>query len=252
MPPAGGAPDVVVAVPRVPPPRVEVLTEDLRVLKVTVSRLARLEAAKMALSHRFREGRFEDVIGTCIEVFLEQDARQHGRTPPKRAVRAAAPRNPAPTGVGQAASTASAREDRGKPASGGLAPAETVADIPPRLLRRTRYVPVAVLRAVWARDGGCCSFRGPDGHVRRSRYRLELGHLQPWALGGQATEANLAVRCHMHNQYRARQTFGAEVIERARRARRQHREGRFHGELNGGADQPRPLSSSFHARGRDS
>jgi hypothetical protein len=278
-PPAGGAPGVVVSVPRVPPSRVEVLTEDLRVLKVTVSRrfLDRLEDARMALSHRFPAGRFEDVIGACIEVFLEQHARKRGLAPkgevqaaaPRRtsrsrvaaapaaaAMRPAAPDAPgatpeasasvaatgaatpaaAPAGAGDEPTTESARRHPEEHDAGGLA---VVADVPPRLLRRTRYVPVAVVRAVWARDGGCCSFRGPNGHVCGSRYRLELDHLQPWALGGEATEANLAVRCHVHNAYRARQTFGVDAIERATRARRQRGAGRFPGELNDGADRVR-------------
>ena len=72
---------------------------------------------------------------------------------------------------------------------------------------RSRYIPVAVKREVWRRDQGCCSY--VDRHSGRrcgSRYRLEIDHIVPFALGGGAEPANLRVRCHAHHRLRHAQS----------------------------------------------
>jgi hypothetical protein len=48
----------------------------------------------------------------------------------------------------------------------------------------------------------------------RSRHQLELHHLDPFVMGGAATAANLALRCHAHNLHAAEQDFGRDRIER--------------------------------------
>ena len=59
---------------------------------------------------------------------------------------------------------------------------------------RSRYIPVTVKREVWRRDQGCCSY--VDRHSGRrcgSRYRLEIDHIVPYALGGGADLSNLRI-----------------------------------------------------------
>ena len=72
---------------------------------------------------------------------------------------------------------------------------------------RTRRVPAAVKRAVWARDGGRCAFRGTQGRCREVS-RLEFHHVIPFAAGGTTEPANLELRCRAHNDYEAQQWFG--------------------------------------------
>ena len=72
-----------------------------------------------------------------------------------------------------------------------------------------RHVPRAVKRAVWQRDAGQCAFVSPDGLRCSERTFLELHHLRPYAKGGLATVANIALRCGRHNQYEAQVVFGA-------------------------------------------
>jgi hypothetical protein len=87
----------------------------------------------------------------------------------------------------------------------------------------SRYVPVAVRKEVWTRDGGCCAFVGSTGRRCNSRHQVQLHHLDPFALGGRATAANLTLRCRVHNCYAAEQEYGAEHIARkvaSHRARR--------------------------------
>jgi 5-methylcytosine-specific restriction endonuclease McrA len=73
----------------------------------------------------------------------------------------------------------------------------------------SRHVPHAVKREVWRRDGGQCAYRAPDGRRCGKRAFLEWHHIQPYASGGSATVANIALRCRRHNQYEAELAFGA-------------------------------------------
>ena len=54
---------------------------------------------------------------------------------------------------------------------------------------RSRHVPAAVARAVYLRDGGCCTFCSEDGPRCGARRFLELDHITPWAVGGGTTVA---------------------------------------------------------------
>ena len=68
---------------------------------------------------------------------------------------------------------------------------------------RSRYIPAAVRREVWRRDQGCCSYVARhSGRRCGSRYRLEIDHIVPFALGGGAEPGNLTLRCRAHHRYR--------------------------------------------------
>ena len=68
---------------------------------------------------------------------------------------------------------------------------------------RSRYIPVAVRSDVWRRDNGCCSYVDPhSGRRCGSRYRLEIDHVVPFALGGATELSNLRVRCRAHHRLR--------------------------------------------------
>jgi len=86
-------------------------------------------------------------------------------------------------------------------------------------------IPAQVMREVWARDGGRCTFVGDRGTRCPARAGLEFDHVQPVALGGPSTTANLRLLCRAHNQYAAEQVFGADHMkakrEEAMRERKQ-------------------------------
>jgi hypothetical protein len=81
-----------------------------------------------------------------------------------------------------------------------------------------------VTREVYARDGGQCTFVAPDGRRCEARDFVELDHVDPRALGGEHTVANLRLRCRPHNQLYARQIYGDEhmamAVARARSRRK--------------------------------
>jgi hypothetical protein len=80
----------------------------------------------------------------------------------------------------------------------------------------SRHIPNEVKRAVWERDGECCAFVSKSGHRCCERSFLEFHHVIPFALGGQATAGNIALRCRRHNQYEARQVFGESTTAEPR------------------------------------
>ena len=100
---------------------------------------------------------------------------------------------------------------------------------PRRSATNARHIPAEVKRAVWARDGGQCTFVRKTGLRCASRTRIEFDHVDPVARGGQATIASMRLRCRAHNQYEAERTFGVgfmhEKREQAQRAAASARSG---------------------------
>jgi 5-methylcytosine-specific restriction endonuclease McrA len=84
-----------------------------------------------------------------------------------------------------------------------------------------RHIPAAVKRAVLERDGGKCTFVGEGGHLCGSQRRLQFDHIDPVAIGGEATVDNIRLRCRAHNLYEAERIFGAGFMETKREAARQ-------------------------------
>ena len=77
------------------------------------------------------------------------------------------------------------------------------------------YIPAETRRAVFARDGGRCTYVGPTGHRCESR-ATRFDHIIPRARGGKSTIPNLRLRCGPHNQLEAERTFGREFMEQKR------------------------------------
>lgn len=72
---------------------------------------------------------------------------------------------------------------------------------------RSRHVPAAVRREVWARDQGRCAFVGENGRCTETGF-LEFHHVEPFARGGATTAENLGLRCRGHNTYEATLMLG--------------------------------------------
>jgi hypothetical protein len=94
---------------------------------------------------------------------------------------------------------------------GGRRPQSARVGARSRRRKGSRYIPAAVRRAVWERDGGCCAFVGSNGQRCAERGRLEYHHRVPFAEGGKATIENLALACTAHNRYDAERFFGRDA-----------------------------------------
>jgi hypothetical protein len=77
-------------------------------------------------------------------------------------------------------------------------------------ISHTRYVPAAVKRAIWRRDGSQCAFVGTAGRCQE-RSLLQLHHRIPFAEGGAASADNLELRCRTHNVYEEQQRAAPRV-----------------------------------------
>jgi len=73
---------------------------------------------------------------------------------------------------------------------------------------RAHDASAAVKRAVWVRDLGRCAYIGPSGHRCNERRFVEFHHVDPHALGGEATVEKIELRCRRHNDYEGRLYFG--------------------------------------------
>jgi hypothetical protein len=81
----------------------------------------------------------------------------------------------------------------------------------PSTRARSRHIPAPVKRAVWLRDRGRCAFVAANGRRCTERVFLEFHHREPYAIGGEATLANISLRCRAHNVYEAELAFGPGV-----------------------------------------
>jgi hypothetical protein len=103
------------------------------------------------------------------------------------------------------------REQLEKQKLGGAAPKRKGRK--PRL--GSRHIPAEVRRAAWKRDAGRCAFVARDGRRCAERGKLEFHHVDPYALGGEATEQNISLRCRAHNAHEAVAWFGAGSAARS-------------------------------------
>jgi 5-methylcytosine-specific restriction endonuclease McrA len=79
----------------------------------------------------------------------------------------------------------------------------------PRVMEpRSRTIPAAVERAVWAREAGQCAFVGRTGRRCSEKTFLEFHHVDPHAHEGEPTVENIALRCRAHNVYESELVFG--------------------------------------------
>ena len=82
----------------------------------------------------------------------------------------------------------------------------------------SRHIPAAVRRAVWLRDRGQCAFVARQGRRCAEHAFLELHHIRPFALGGEATVSNISLRCRRHNAYEAQMEFSSRTLRKTERA----------------------------------
>jgi hypothetical protein len=74
-------------------------------------------------------------------------------------------------------------------------------------------IPAATRRAVYERDGGRCTFVGPDGHRCQSTRLLEFHHIVPVGKGGVTTVEGVTLHCRAHNLFAAERDFGLEHVQ---------------------------------------
>jgi hypothetical protein len=158
------------------------VSEDQWSLRVTIDSALKedLETLKMLVSHKIPTGDLAAVLREGIRCGIEKHGKRKGAVAPARKrQRASAPKAEAGEG--------------------------------------SRTVPAELRRQVWERDGGRCTWVGPDGRRCGSRWKLEIDHIRPFALGGTPELCSLRLRCHAHNILYAEQVYGREHMAQFRR-----------------------------------
>ena len=74
-----------------------------------------------------------------------------------------------------------------------------------------RYIPASIKRDVWRRDQGKCAFVSTGGSKCGSADGVEFHHVRPYAVGGEATAANIELRCRAHNGFEWAQHLDLET-----------------------------------------
>jgi hypothetical protein len=164
-----------------------------------------VEEAKALLSHAAPRATLDEIHLRALRAFVALLRKQKYAT-------AESPRRPARADVASGSSGSQSEEVTAAPP---IRPGREDAGVP---RRRGRHIPAAVRRAVFDRDGEQCTYIDHVGRRCAERHRLEFHHLTPFALGGEHTAANLALRCAAHNALAAEEDFGRERIDAQREA----------------------------------
>jgi hypothetical protein len=91
---------------------------------------------------------------------------------------------------------------------------KTAASPPPESSAHADYIPAAVRREVYEREGGTCAYVGEGYRRCGSTVRLEYQHIVPVARRGPSTLENVTLYCRGHNLLQAEHDFGAEHVRR--------------------------------------
>jgi hypothetical protein len=198
-----------------------VMSEDLR---------RKLEKLKLLLSHKNPTMNFAELIDELAKIALKKldparDALDKSHRP--CGPRDATVKSSRPSGTGDASGKSRTQGIDKKTSLHGLSGegnrepndsnSQTMSfDLPPTSAVQNetdsfaaRYIPRAVKRTVWNRDGGRCTFTHPLTKQRcQSRFQLEMHHVIPFAKGGQNSEKNLKLLCRKHNIHQAVHDFG--------------------------------------------
>jgi hypothetical protein len=182
-----------------------VLNEDETEIRFTASRelMIKIERLKNLLGHKPEAQSYAGLIGELVDLGIKKLDPLEKPLKPQKPIKSDPSLKPGEFGKsGRIEST---------PQS-SLPPVEVA---PSESKSPTRFIPVAIKRAVWSRDGGRCTYQDPKtGRHCESRHALELEHVRPFGLGGQSSFENLRLLCSTHNQCTAIQAYGLQKMQK--------------------------------------
>jgi hypothetical protein len=135
----------------------------------------KLQQLKQLMRHKIPDGELSAIIERAADLLIEQQLKQRFAQTQKK--------------------------------SPGITPAAEASQA------ASPYVPRAVVREVYARDGGQCAFVSAEGRRCAARGKLELHHVVPHACGGANAVENLKLACRAHNALFAEWDFGRAFMQ---------------------------------------
>jgi len=196
----------------------------------------KLEQLQELLRHRLPDGDLARIVGLAVDGLLDKTLKQRfaqssvASTPPR--LRSDASDAPlAEPAAGQQVATADGAEKRAEQSGTTAARATSTTSAvdghagasPGVRALGPRYVRRSVLREVYARDGGQCTFVSAEGRRCSARGLLEVHHVMPHALGGAASVDDLRLICRAHNALLAQRDYRRDFMLRKLRQERAER-----------------------------
>lgn len=174
-------------------------------ITLTKEQFAELEQAKSLLSHICPDGNLSEVIATLAKKFNQ--SKFTGRKPTHSAA-ASETYQSSPIEICIASDSyetdTSKVSFQRKSRSSFLAGSALAKQFSPK--GRRQYISVHTKRALLAKANNCCEYQDPKTRQKcSSKYKLEIDHRHPIALGGTNNIKNLRVLCQTHNALAARQ-----------------------------------------------
>jgi hypothetical protein len=193
----------------------------------------KLEQLRELLRHQIPDGDLAPIVNLAISELLEKKRQQRfaqprtGQTRTRKQRDASRPRQGPPdrdsprmdAKLHGASPNGDAQLRAATLGRGGTQERDTALDRGGPLKRdaargRGRYIPREVVRAVFARDAGRCTFVGDNDQRCNARGFLELHHHDlAYARGGEAGVENLRLMCRCHNALLAERDYGARYMK---------------------------------------
>lgn len=168
-------------------------------VQFTASRVLRdkLQQAQDLLRHRVPDGDVPAIIERALDLLIEEVKKERFGMGRKA--------RPAPN-------VATEAEQLSGPGGGTPCPEPPQPSV-------SRYIPDAIKRAVYERDGGRCTFVDERGRRCTATAALEFDHVEGFARTRKHGTDGIRLLCRAHNQHAAEQLYGRAFTERARGAR---------------------------------
>jgi hypothetical protein len=148
------------------------------------------EELRAKLAHQNPNATLAELVKMISKLALKQLAKPQAKTVSK-------PLTTEPKAMTASSPSSNTRANSSKPLA--------LAQVKPT----SRYIPAQEKRTVRERDPHECSWIDPKTKLKcRSKFMLEFDHIKPFGLEGSSTAENLRLLCRVHNQYRARETWG--------------------------------------------
>lgn len=174
-------------------------------ITLTKEQFAELKQAKSLLSHICPDGNLSEVIATLAKKFNQSKLTGRKPTQPAAATEThhSYPIENCIISDSYETNTSNVSLQR-KSRSSFVAGSASAKQLSPK--GRRQYISVHTKRALLAKANNCCEYQDPKTQQKcSSKYKLEIDHRHPIALGGTNDIKNFRILCQAHNALAARQ-----------------------------------------------
>lgn len=209
----------------IPPEKVRPVTRKYTELRIIVEEetLKKLQKLRDLLAHQNPDGSFGKLLELISEIALEKidPVRKEQRVQKRNEAKEQRSKEQSREQVEDKPKERSTALSEGSPETEDVSEirnsreknSPTPAELESKSEMNPRHIPEQIRRQVFLRDGGRCTYEDPiTGRVCGSKYKLQVDHIKPIALGGDSHIDNLRTTCSSHNQWEAISKLGTEAM----------------------------------------